>query len=52
MDEDVRSALDIEIVDGDQPGSSYVGAQLHWGIDEANAKAAELGLPLRFRDAS
>ena len=52
LDEDVRSALDIEIVNGDQPGSSYVGAQLHWGIDEANAKAAELGLPFRFRDAS
>ena len=52
LDDDVRNALDIEIVDGDQPGSSYAGAQLHWGIDEANAKAAELGLPFRFRGAS
>ena len=52
LDEDVRSALDIDIVDGDQPGSSYVGAQLRSGIEAANAKAAELSLPFRFQDAS
>jgi hypothetical protein len=50
LDADLRDQLDVEIVDGDQPGSSYFGAQLHSGIDEANAVAQRLGLPFRFRD--
>ncbi|WP_218509743.1 hypothetical protein [Variovorax sp. dw_308] len=52
LDADLRHQLDVEIVDGDQPGSSYFGAQLYSGIDEANTVAQGLGLPFRFRDAT
>lgn len=38
----------VAIVEGDHPGSSYVGAELSMEVDEANELAIELGLPIRF----
>ena len=49
LDPDVRDALGIVVVEGDHPGSDYFAAELRSGIDGANAKATELGLPFRFR---
>ena len=49
MDPEVLDALGVVIVEGDHPGSDYFAAELRSEIDEANAKAWELGLPLRFR---
>jgi hypothetical protein len=49
MDLEVLSALGVVIVEGDHPGNDYFAAELRSDIDEANAKAAELRLPFRFR---
>lgn len=49
MDRDVLDALDIAIVEGDRPGSDYIAAELRQPIAAANAAAAQLGLPFRFR---
>ena len=38
----------VVIVEGDHPGSSYVGAELSMDVDEANELAIELGVPIRF----
>ena len=40
--------LDIVIVEGETPGSSYFAAELHGDIDDANERAESLGLPIRF----
>lgn len=40
--------LDIVVVEGDCPGSSYFAAELRKDIDEANALAQELDIPIRF----
>lgn len=40
--------FDIRLVDGDCPGSSYFGAELCSGIEEANEIAIDLELPVRF----
>jgi len=40
--------LDIRLVDGDCPGSSYFGAELCSSIEDANRIAEELELPIRF----
>ena len=42
--------FDIVIVEGDCPGSSYFAAELHMGIAEANAYAAEFNIPIRFAE--
>jgi hypothetical protein len=41
-------ALDIVVVEGDCPGSSYFAAELRMDIDEANELAKELDIPIRF----
>lgn len=50
--QELLSALGVVIVDGEHPGSSYVAAELRKDIDEANAQAAMLQLPFRFRPVS
>jgi len=40
--------FNIVIVDGDRPGSSYFAAELRMDVDDANALAAEMDLPIRF----
>jgi hypothetical protein len=45
-------ALGIVVVEGDRPGSSYYAAELRGSIDDANAAAAKLELPFRFRRAT
>lgn len=40
--------LDIVIVEGDHPGSSYFAAELRQPIEDANQIAQERGLPIRF----
>lgn len=47
---DESEILGIEIVEGDHPGSSYIAAVLSIPIIEANKKANELGLDLRFKN--
>lgn len=42
------AALNIAIIEGDCPGSSYFAAELRMPIDEANSLAEDLGLPIRF----
>jgi hypothetical protein len=43
------AALGVVIVEGDHPGSTYVGAELRQPIEEANEVAADLGMPFRFQ---
>lgn len=38
----------VVIIEGDHPGSSYVGAELSMDVREANKLAIELGVPIRF----
>lgn len=40
--------FDIRIVEGDCPGSSYFAAELRSSIEEANAIAESLSIPIRF----
>ena len=40
--------FDIVVVEGDCPGSSYFAAELRMDLDEANALAQELDIPIRF----
>lgn len=40
--------LNIVIVEGDCPGSSYFAAELRMDLDEANAVAESLDIPIRF----
>ena len=47
----ICQSLGVVVVDGDHPGSSYRGAELRNDVLSANATAAELGLPFRFRQA-
>ena len=49
LDNETLDALDIDIVLGDHPGSTYYAAELPGSIEEANAVAERLGLPFRFR---
>jgi hypothetical protein len=48
---EVLVALRVVIIEGEHPGSTYYAAELRQSIDDANATAAELGLPFRFRRA-
>lgn len=45
-------ALGVQLVEGDRPGSSYNAAELTLNVDEANARVAELGWPIRFIESS
>ncbi len=40
--------LNIQIIEGDHPGSSYYAAELRGGIEETNALAEARGIPIRF----
>ena len=44
-----RRELDIHIIEGEMPGSSYFAAELFADIDDANATAEQLGLECRFK---
>jgi len=48
-DLDVIDALQIEIIEGDHPGSTYYAAEIRLNIDEANRVATKLKLHYRFR---
>jgi hypothetical protein len=49
LDTPVLRAIGVKIVEGEHPGSSYYAAELRLDVDAANAAAASLGLPIRFR---
>lgn len=44
--------FDIVVVEGDCPGSSYYAAELHMDLDNANALARKLDIPIRFDGAA
>jgi hypothetical protein len=44
----VLEALNVVIVEGDHPGSSYYAAELRMPIGETNAAARRKGIPLLF----
>jgi len=48
-DFDLQDLFNIEIVEGDCPGSSYMAAELGMDVEQANALAAAHDLPIRFR---
>lgn len=48
LDEDDLSILEIDLVDGDHPGSSYMGAELKISVAEANEIAVENDWSIRF----
>ena len=45
---ELAEALGIKIIEGDHPGSSYVGAELTLSTEDANRIAEEMKLPFRF----
>lgn len=47
---DACKKLDIEIVEGEHPGSSYYAARLVIDVDEANERCRKLNLPYEFRE--
>ena len=49
VDLDSLSGINIDIVEGEHPGSTYYAAELVMHPDEANAIALREGIPLRFR---
>ena len=49
IDLDSLSGINIEIIEGEHPGSTYYAAELVMHPDEANAIALREGIPLRFR---
>lgn len=46
---EVADELGVVIVEGEHPGSTYFAAELRGSVAEANAVAARLELPFRFR---
>jgi hypothetical protein len=46
--QEILEELEIEIVEGDRPGSSYFAAELHIPIEQANERAIAAGIPVRF----
>ena len=40
--------LNIVVIEGDCPGSSYFAAELRMDLDEANVLAEEFDIPIRF----
>lgn len=45
---DISEMLEIRIIGGDHPGSSYFAAETTQDIDATNALAAAAGIPIRF----
>lgn len=45
---DQQEALGVEVIEGEHPGSSYLGAELVGSVDDANDAARRLNLPIRF----
>ncbi len=45
---EVLDELDIDIVEGEHPGSTYYAAELSIPVEEANARAGKAGIPIRF----
>ena len=43
-----QDALGVEVIEGQHPGSSYIGAELVGSVDDANDAARRLNLPIRF----
>ncbi len=52
IDYDSISGIEIDIVEGEHPGSTYYAAELNMDPDEANEIALREGIPLRFRRVS
>jgi len=48
-DPKVLDALEISVVEGDHPGSTYYAAEMQESVDLANRFAEEQGMPWRFR---
>lgn len=46
--EGLNDAFDVEIVEGEHPGSSYYAARTRLSVEEANRVAEQLGLPITF----
>lgn len=49
FDPEILDALQIEVIEGPQPGSNARGAVMLGTVDEANRIAEERGIPWRFR---
>ena len=49
LDLDSISGINIEIIEGEHPGSTYYAAELTMDPEEANAIAEREAIPLRFR---
>ncbi len=48
MAADDLETLDVEVIEGEHPGSTYYAAELRGDIDEANRAAEAAGIPVRF----
>ena len=48
QNESVVEELGVVFVEGDHPGSTYFGAELHLDVDEVNEVAKSLDIPIRF----
>lgn len=44
-----QKSLGIKVIEGEHPGSSYFAAELCVSVDEANFRAEEMGMPIRFK---
>ena len=51
-DPDIRDCLGIQLVEGDHPGSSFMGAQIFENLDDVNKELQGMGIPLRFEELS
>lgn len=49
---DLVDELGVEIVDGDQPSSTYFAAELRGNLAHANEAANRLALPFRFQETA
>ena len=45
---DPEALLGVIVVEGDRPGSTYYAAELTVPVAEANRRAEEAGIPIRF----
>ena len=41
--------LGVVVIEGEHPGSSYFAAELRVSVDEANQRAEQIGIPIRFK---
>ena len=48
QDEELLDALGVVFVEGDHPGSTYFGAELHYDLAEVNDCAIRRSIPIRF----